>query len=201
MAGRAPDVLPAHRPVGARPDSHLAAAAEPPCPVTCVFASARSLWRCPTPTSFPPRGTITLRRAGPAATGETAPSMAEQPALPSSRHCATGVEEPSSGWLATADADLPSLSYAHLGDDSTSPALRGNRDARRPGFTGGRWAARRDPSQGAPRSSRPLSPAAIKPFDAAGLEHVRNSGIETTALLAGPGRAGALRLRCRALTN
>jgi hypothetical protein len=129
MAGRAPDVLPVHRPVGGRADSHLAAAAEPPCPVTCVLASARSLWRCPTPTSCPPRGTIPLGCAGPAATGGTAPSMAEQPALPSSRHCATGVEEPSSGWLATADADLPSLSYAHLGDDSTSPALRGKRDS------------------------------------------------------------------------
>jgi hypothetical protein len=33
---------------------------------------------------------------------------------------------------------------------------------------------------------------AIKPFDAAGLERVRNSGV---ALLVGPGRAGALRLR------
>jgi hypothetical protein len=36
-----------------------------------------------------------------------------------------GVEEPRSGRLATADADLPSLSYGHLVGDSTGPAQRG----------------------------------------------------------------------------
>jgi hypothetical protein len=35
-----------------------------------------------------------------------------------------GVEEPRSGQLATADPDLPSLSYGHLVGDSTGP-LRG----------------------------------------------------------------------------
>ena len=38
---------------------------------------------------------------------------------------ASGVEEPHSGRLATADADLPSLSYGHLLGDSTGPARRG----------------------------------------------------------------------------
>jgi hypothetical protein len=38
---------------------------------------------------------------------------------------AAGVEEPCSGRLATADADLPSLSYGHLVGDSTGPAPRG----------------------------------------------------------------------------
>ena len=37
----------------------------------------------------------------------------------------SGVEEPRSGRLATADADLPSLSYGHLVGDSTGPASRG----------------------------------------------------------------------------
>src|SRR5205085_5536383 len=35
------------------------------------------------------------------------------------------VEEPRSGRLGTADADLPSLSYGHLVGDSTDPAQRG----------------------------------------------------------------------------
>jgi hypothetical protein len=38
---------------------------------------------------------------------------------------ASGVEEPHSGRLATADADLPSLSYGHLVGDSAGPARRG----------------------------------------------------------------------------
>jgi hypothetical protein len=37
---------------------------------------------------------------------------------------APGAEEPPSGWLATADADLRSLSYGHLVGDSTGPAWR-----------------------------------------------------------------------------
>src|SRR5439155_15549826 len=42
-----------------------------------------------------------------------------------------GVEEPRSGRLATADADLPSLSYGHLVGDSTGPAQRGKQGASR----------------------------------------------------------------------
>jgi hypothetical protein len=38
-----------------------------------------------------------------------------------------GVEEPRSGRLATADADLPSLSYGHLVGDSTGPTSRASR--------------------------------------------------------------------------
>jgi hypothetical protein len=41
------------------------------------------------------------------------------------RTAASGVEQPHSGCLAMADADLPSLSYGHLGGDSTGPAQRG----------------------------------------------------------------------------
>ena len=39
------------------------------------------------------------------------------------------VEEPRSDRLAMADADLPSLSYAHLVGDSTGPAWRGTHGA------------------------------------------------------------------------
>ena len=42
-----------------------------------------------------------------------------------------GVEEPRSGRLAAADADLRSLSYEHLLGDATRPASRGSRDRQR----------------------------------------------------------------------
>ena len=45
------------------------------------------------------------------------------------RVAGAGVEEPRSGRLATAGADLPSLSYGHLLGDSTGPARRGKGDS------------------------------------------------------------------------
>jgi hypothetical protein len=83
----------------------VAASIDPRAPLVCTEISSHPAKRGPAPSR---------QRA-------TGHDPKEQPAVA----WPLQVEEPRSDRLAMADADLPSLSYAHLVGDSTGPAWRG----------------------------------------------------------------------------